>query len=164
MCKRTKNVLSAETNFTIGLLGKRCSSISTSLYVEPLITPVQIISPHDKGISAAIKANLEPSTWDVSALSTSALCIDRTAEMTEAYFAALSTLCTARALNARSPLVFVNTSMHGVSDPFVAEAFRRFGFAPFVPVAEQQRPDPEFPTVRFPNPEEAGAYKVRACV
>ena len=126
-----------------------------------LITPVQIISPHDQGISAAIKANLEPTTWDVSALAASPLCADRTAEMTEAYFAALSTLCSARALNGRSPLTFVNTSLHGVSDPFVREAFRRFGFAPFVPVAAQQQPDPEFPTVRFPNPEEAGAL-VRA--
>ncbi|KAG6816941.1 hypothetical protein H0H87_001456 [Tephrocybe sp. NHM501043] len=47
--------------------------------------------------------------------------------------------------------------MHGVSDRFVSEAFSAFGFAPYVPVVEQQEPDPEFPTVRFPNPEEKGA-------
>jgi phosphoglucomutase len=46
--------------------------------------------------------------------------------------------------------------MHGVSDPFVSRAFESFGFPPFVPVLEQQQPDPDFPTVAFPNPEEKG--------
>lgn len=78
--------------------------------------------------------------------------------MKQAHFNALGALCTSHALNAAVPLAFVNTSMHGVSDPFVREAFDRFGFKPFTPVVEQQAPDPEFPTVRFPNPEEAGTY------
>lgn len=47
--------------------------------------------------------------------------------------------------------------MHGVSDSYVKRAFEGFGFAPFVPVKEQQQPNPDFPTVRFPNPEEKGA-------
>ena len=53
---------------------------------------------------------------------------------------------------------FVNTSMHGVSGPFVDEAFARFGYptSALVPVEEQRKPDPEFPTVKFPNPEEKG--------
>jgi len=46
--------------------------------------------------------------------------------------------------------------MHGVSDAFVKQAFDTFGFPPFTPVVEQQNPDPEFPTVLFPNPEEKG--------
>jgi phosphomannomutase len=46
--------------------------------------------------------------------------------------------------------------MHGVSHPWVTKAFETFGFAPFIPVREQQDPDPEFPTVKFPNPEEKG--------
>ncbi|KAG6864147.1 hypothetical protein C0991_012125 [Blastosporella zonata] len=58
------------------------------------------------------------------------------------------------ALNGTTGIKFVNTSMHGVSDRFVSEAFSTFGFAPYIPVVEQQQPDPEFPTVRFPNPEE----------
>lgn len=47
--------------------------------------------------------------------------------------------------------------MHGVSDAYVKRAFEVFGFSPYIPVKEQQQPDPEFPTVRFPNPEEKGA-------
>jgi phosphomannomutase len=37
------------------------------------------------------------------------------------------------------------------------EALRRAGFARVHPVPEQLQPDPAFPTVRFPNPEEPGA-------
>jgi phosphomannomutase len=50
--------------------------------------------------------------------------------------------------------------MHGVSGPFVDEAFARFGYptSALVPVEEQRKPDPEFPTVKFPNPEEKGVF------
>jgi phosphomannomutase len=61
-----------------------------------------------------------------------------------------------RALNGSTEIKFVNTSMHGVGHVFVNRGFERFGFKPFIPVKEQQHPDPEFPTVKFPNPEEAG--------
>ncbi|KAG6820796.1 hypothetical protein H0H93_011561 [Arthromyces matolae] len=49
-------------------------------------------------------------------------------------------------LNGAMNVKFVNTSMHGVSDSFVSEAFTAFGFAAYIPVVEQQQPDPEFPT------------------
>ncbi|KAJ7929358.1 hypothetical protein B0H13DRAFT_947180 [Mycena leptocephala] len=118
---------------------------------------VQIIGPHDKGISASIKANLEPKTWMMEQLHSSPLCLDRTQEMKGAYFSDLSSLNLSRSLNGQIQVKFVNTSMHGVSDPFVSRAFESFGFPPFVPVLEQQQPDPDFPTVAFPNPEEKGA-------
>lgn len=46
--------------------------------------------------------------------------------------------------------------MHGVSDAFASEVFKRAGFKPYIAVEEQKLPDPNFPTVRFPNPEEKG--------
>jgi phosphomannomutase len=55
---------------------------------------------------------------------------------------------------------FVNTSMHGVGHSFALQAFEIFGLPKFIPVKEQQNPDPEFPTVKFPNPEEKGASKL----
>jgi len=46
--------------------------------------------------------------------------------------------------------------MHGVSDKFVAQAFQVLGLPSYIPVSEQQYPDPDFPSVLFPNPEEKG--------
>lgn len=43
--------------------------------------------------------------------------------------------------------------MHGVGHEFSIEAFKSFNLKPFIPVVEQVQPDPEFPTVKFPNPE-----------
>lgn len=51
----------------------------------------------------------------------------------------------------------VQTSLHGVADPFIRAAFLRAGFPPLEVVESQARPDPDFPTVSFPNPEEPGA-------
>ena len=142
-------------------------------------TSCEIIAPHDQGISESIKANLEPKVWPTTDLP-SELCADVGNAMREAYFESLqksnltrqeSYIChhlltdivSHRELNTSLGVRFVNTSMHGVSDPFIRRGFEVFGFPPYFPVREQQWPDPEFTTVRFPNPEEKGRRRRYKC-
>ena len=54
-------------------------------------------------------------------------------------------------------LKIVYTAMHGVGTKTLARVFHRAGFPSLILVKEQSEPDPDFPTVSFPNPEEPGA-------
>lgn len=51
----------------------------------------------------------------------------------------------------------VYSAMHGVGAETFGELMKVTGFGPITYVAEQREPDPDFPTVAFPNPEEPGA-------
>jgi phosphomannomutase len=51
----------------------------------------------------------------------------------------------------------VYTAMHGVGGRYLVDAFAAAGFPPPHLVQDQFDPDPDFPTVVFPNPEEPGA-------
>ena len=54
-------------------------------------------------------------------------------------------------------LKIVLTPMHGVGGETVVSVLNAAGFADVTLVSEQAEPDPDFPTVNFPNPEEPGA-------
>jgi phosphomannomutase len=54
-------------------------------------------------------------------------------------------------------LKIVYTAMHGVGTATISEVFKKAGFPDLILVREQAEPDPDFPTVAFPNPEEPGA-------
>ncbi|MGY0018271.1 phospho-sugar mutase [Streptomyces sp. YJ-C3] len=75
-------------------------------------------------------------------------------EVLEAYLARTdAVLAAGSARSARA----VYTAMHGVGKDTLLAAFARAGFPEPVLVPEQAEPDPDFPTVAFPNPEEPGA-------
>jgi phosphomannomutase len=54
-------------------------------------------------------------------------------------------------------VTIATTALHGVGGALLMQALSRWGFTRVHAVAEQQEPDPAFPTVSFPNPEEPGA-------
>jgi len=110
----------------------------------------QIVPPADAGIAAEIDAigsltevPLAESGWEVLG-----------DDVVEAYLnRAVSTVDPA------SPreLDVVYTPLHGVGRDVLLAAFKQAGFPAPTVVAEQAEPDPDFPTVAFPNPEEPGA-------
>ncbi|MEV6575512.1 phospho-sugar mutase [Streptomyces sp. NPDC051577] len=110
----------------------------------------QIVSPADSGIAAEIAA--VAALADVPRPESGWQDLDD--EVLEAYLAR-----TDEVLTAGSPrgVRTVYTAMHGVGKDVVMAAFARHGFPTPVLVAEQAEPDPDFPTVAFPNPEEPGA-------
>jgi len=75
-------------------------------------------------------------------------------DVLEAYLNAVSRVV---APNSPRELSVVHTAMHGVGTDAVVAAFRRTGFSAPIVVSSQSEPDPDFPTLSFPNPEEPGA-------
>jgi phosphomannomutase len=111
---------------------------------------VQIVPPHDAAIAAQIAAAGPAAAIPRAEGGWTELGDD----LHEAYIAAISAPAgTAPA----APIRIVHTSMHGVGNNTALAALARAGFADVVPVPAQQAPDPDFPTVAFPNPEEPGA-------
>jgi phosphomannomutase len=108
----------------------------------------QIAPPVDAEIEAAIRA---VAAARAVPLADSYTVLDD--ELVEAYVA------TVAALIGPGPrtLRVVHTAMHGVGTEVFSRVFAAAGFAPPLAVQQQAEPDPEFPTVSFPNPEEPGA-------
>lgn len=59
-----------------------------------------------------------------------------------------------------SELRIVYTPLHGVGAATMLEVLRQAGYTELFPVKQQLEPDPSFPSVRFPNPEEPGALEL----
>ncbi|KAI1887651.1 hypothetical protein AGOR_G00192510 [Albula goreensis] len=112
--------------------------------------------PHDKGIASAIEENLEPwpQSWEEHLAQESPLVKDPYQDINREYFKAIQEVCFNRSINKSSEVKFIHTSVHGVGHAFVQSAFRAFDLRPPFAVPEQKDPDPEFPTVKYPNPEE----------
>ena len=79
-------------------------------------------------------------------------------DVVEAYLTGASRAVALRSTSdARARLRIVHTAMHGVGTELAIKLLRRAGFSDVRSVPQQADPDPDFPTVAFPNPEEPGA-------
>ena len=112
----------------------------------------QIVPPIDSGIADAIAA--APHANAVPREEGSPL-VEPVALATE-YLDAVEALALAPSDAPRSFRI-AYSALHGVGQPLFVDTLHRSGFADVFPVAAQGAPDPDFSTVRFPNPEEPGA-------
>jgi len=107
----------------------------------------QIVSPTDVSIAqkinaiTSLKSQPRGKEWTVLGEEIIEKYIDRTASL------------------ATKPgsLRIVYTAMHGVGTETLQRVFLKAGFQTPILVDAQAAPDPDFPTVAFPNPEEPGA-------
>jgi phosphomannomutase len=111
----------------------------------------QIVPPADVEISARIDEIAKRRLADVSR-SRSYDVIG--AELVDAYVDRIASSVPAAAPR---QLRWVYTPLHGVGGSLVERVVQASGFPPPEVVPEQADPDPRFPTVTFPNPEEPGA-------
>ncbi|KAJ2088829.1 hypothetical protein IW140_004811 [Coemansia sp. RSA 1813] len=128
----------------------------------------QIKPPLDEGIAQSIRENSTPVNWNTLGIESDRNVVDVTDSMTAAYFDAAKTLVSDPQLNSTvsssAEFGYVYTPMHGVGAQFAARMLETFGLSPYIPVPEQLQPDPDFPTVSFPNPEEKGALDMAKAV
>ena len=118
------------------------------VYLGGLDGGSQIVSPADAEIEAAILA-----VGPINELPRSTDYLTANEEVVSAYVAQTAALRTGTDPAPR----FVYTAMHGVGWETAKAVFAAAGLGSPDLVAEQIEPDPTFPTVAFPNPEEDGA-------
>ena len=115
----------------------------------------QVIPPVDAEVEARI-ADLGPLSQILVADPGSPLITRQGDEIAKAYLDAVVAVAVGSGVE-RPELNVVYTPMHGVAGDLMLRAMAQAGFAAPHVVAAQARPDPDFPTVAFPNPEEPGA-------
>ncbi|PWD52408.1 phosphomannomutase [Serinibacter arcticus] len=110
----------------------------------------QIVPPYDAAIAAGIAAVKQVA--DIPRAESGWTVLDD--DVHAAYLAALAGRPTHAGVGS---LRVVTTAMHGVGGATLTSALVAAGVTDLHTVAEQAEPDPAFPTVAFPNPEEPGA-------
>jgi len=124
------------------------------LYAE---NGAQIIAPTDAEVAARIARMPPASEIPIArdAMKGNPLAEPVPASVVDGYFLGIDALRPAGQPARDLPIVY--SAMHGVGYAPIRRAFERAGFTRLIPVEEQAQPDGNFPTVRFPNPEEDGA-------
>lgn len=121
----------------------------------------QLVPPHDDAITqiyGELKDFGEIKTIPYEQALATGMIREIGRELDEAYFA--------RAMNwslrkgGRDAFKVVYTPLHGAGGPIVAEMLNKFGFEQVILVPEQAQPNGDFPTVKFPNPEEPEALNM----
>ncbi|HEX6077515.1 MAG TPA: phospho-sugar mutase [Micromonosporaceae bacterium] len=118
---------------------------------DPKGTGAQIVTPADAEISAAIAAVGRLADVPLGDVPVDEVLTDAVVDNYLNRAAVVVSATTPRALKV------AYTPLHGVGGGLLRDLLARAGFAHPAVVPEQADPDPDFPTLPFPNPEEPGA-------
>lgn len=116
----------------------------------------QIISPIDSEISALIDGAPLPTDDDLAAPDDPLITRAGQAAVTRY----METATSVAGVDSPRGLSVVYTPLHGVGRDTLLGAFQMAGFDEPTVVPEQGDPDPDFPTVEYPNPEVPGALNL----
>lgn len=119
----------------------------------------QLVSPHDVNVIAEVEKiqSVDEVRWSGGETLITLLGKDMDRQYIE-MVAGLSIY--PEVIRAQKEMSIVYTPIHGTGITLVPEVLRRFGFENVQIVEEQARPDGNFPTVAYPNPEESEAMSL----
>ena len=123
----------------------------------------QITPPHDKGIMDEVKAVTDfaaVKTMEKEEAKEAGLYEVIGAAIDDAYIAELKKLVVHQDAidQVKDTLKIVYTPLHGTGNIPVRRVLKELGFQNVYVVPEQEKPDGEFPTVSYPNPEAEEAF------
>ncbi|HRP32914.1 MAG TPA: phospho-sugar mutase [Agriterribacter sp.] len=126
----------------------------------------QLVPPHDKNVIAEVDkiSSVDEVKWSLPAGKTGGgegLIQLIGKDMDEAYWQMAKDLSVYPEVIAQQHnLKIVYTPIHGTGIMLVPELLKRYGFTNVTIVEEQAKPDGNFPTVVYPNPEESEAMSI----
>lgn len=119
----------------------------------------QVTPPHDVNVTNEV--NNIASIDDIKFTKDPSLIVEIGEEIDEKYLQEVKNLSLSpEAIQNQKDLKIVFSPIHGTGITLVPEILKRFGFENVHIVEEQAEPDGNFPTVVFPNPEEAEAMSL----
>ncbi len=119
----------------------------------------QLVPPHDKNVIKEVEkiSSVDEVKWGGGEKNITII----GKEIDEAYMSMVKSLSVYPEVIARQhDLKIVYTPIHGTGITLVPEVLKRFGFTNVTIVDEQAKPDGNFPTVVYPNPEESEAMSI----
>jgi phosphoglucomutase len=119
----------------------------------------QLVPPHDKNVIKEVEkiASVDEVKWSGGEANITLI----GKEMDEAYIEMVKSLSVyPEVIMRQHDLKIVYTPIHGTGIMLVPDVLKRFGFTNVHIVEEQAKPDGNFPTVVYPNPEESEAMSI----
>lgn len=119
----------------------------------------QLVPPHDKNVIIEVEAiqSVDEVKWEGGAANITILGKD----LDQAYIEMVRGLSVyPDVIAAQKDLKIVYTPIHGTGITLVPQVLEKFGFNNVHIVEEQATPDGNFPTVKYPNPEESETMSI----